>query len=59
MGIPLHEALEQTEHMRAGGPGPITQDGEDAPRERVPTEAELARQNEKAMAQLNALMSGL
>lgn len=57
MGIPLHEAIEQTTHMRAGGSGPPEESG--TPRERVPTESELVRQNEASMQQLNQMMRGL
>lgn len=57
MGMPLHEAIEQTQHLRAGGAGKEQESGEaSAP---VPTEQQLVRQNETSMQELQKLMGGL
>lgn len=51
MGMPLLEAIEQTEHMRAGGAAP--------PISESTSEADLAKQNEASMRQLQQMMGGL
>lgn len=58
LGIDLLAATEQTAHMRAGGASPETAFAAPAG-SGDPSEAELARQNEKAMSELRQMMGGL
>lgn len=54
MGIPLLEAIEQTSGMRAGGAAPPIEEGKPAL-----SEADLAKQNEASMRELQQMMGGL
>lgn len=57
VGISLQEAVDQTAHLRAGGT-PSELEGE-VVEPSVQSEAEVARQNEKALKELQMMMGGL
>ena len=53
-GMSLHEAIDQTAHLRAGG-----SKEKESRESQVPSEEQLVRQNQASMRELQQLMGGL